>query len=169
MTIKVGDMLPDAKLAESSGWDDATSCPMPPKDVGVAEATKGKKIAIFALPGAYTPTCSAKHVPSYLSNYDALKAKGLDEIWCVATNDGFVMGAWGRDQKGLGKIRFLGDGSGAWTKALGLELDLTARGMGVRSQRYSMLVVDGKVKELNIEGPGKFEVSGGDTILKQLG
>ncbi len=169
MTINVGDTLPDGKLAESAGWDDATSCPMPPKDVGVAESTKGKKIAIFALPGAYTPTCSAKHVPSYLANYDALKAKGLDEIWCVATNDGFVMAAWGRDQKGLGKIRFLGDGSGTWTKALGLELDLTARGMGVRSQRYSMLVVDGKVTALNVEGPGKFEVSGGDTILKQLG
>ena len=168
MTIKVGDTLPDGKLAESAGWDDATSCPMPPKDVGVAESTKGKKIAIFALPGAYTPTCSAKHVPSYLANYDALKAKGLDEIWCVATNDGFVMAAWGRDQKGLGKIRFMGDGSGTWTKALGLELDLTARGMGVRSQRYSMLVVDGKVTALNVEGPGKFEVSGGDTIPKQL-
>jgi len=169
MTIKIGDKVPDGKLSESAGWDDASSCPMPPKEVGVAEATKGKKIAIFALPGAYTPTCSAKHVPSYLANLDALKAKGVDEVWCVATNDGFVMGAWGRDQKALGKIRFMGDGSCLWTKALGLELDLTARGMGVRSQRYSMLVEDGTVKQLNIEGPGKFEVSGGDTMLKQLG
>jgi peroxiredoxin len=169
MTIKVGDKLPDAKLAESAGWDDATSCPMPPKEVSVAEATKGKKIAIFAIPGAYTPTCSAKHVPSYLQNLDALKKKGVDEVWCVATNDGFVMGAWGRDQKALGKIRFMGDGSGVFTKALGLELDLNARGMGTRSQRYSMLVDDGTVKQLNIEGPGKFEVSGGDTMLKQLG
>jgi len=169
MTIKVGDTLPDGKLSESAGWDDATSCPMPPKDVGVAEASKGKTVAIFALPGAYTPTCSAKHVPSYLSNLDALKKKGVDEVWCVATNDGFVMAAWGRDQKALGKIRFLGDGSCLWTKALGLELDLTARGMGMRSQRYSMLVKDGVVKQLNIEGPGKFEVSGGDTLLKQLG
>jgi glutaredoxin/glutathione-dependent peroxiredoxin len=168
MTIKVGDKLPDGKLSESAGWDDATSCPMPPKEVGVAEATRGKRIAIFALPGAYTPTCSAKHVPSYLQNYDALKAKKVDEIWCVATNDGFVMAAWGRDQKGLGKIRFMGDGSCLWTKALGLELDLTARGMGLRSQRYSMLVEDGVVKQLNIEGPGKFEVSGGDTLLKQI-
>ncbi|MSQ53795.1 MAG: peroxiredoxin [Betaproteobacteria bacterium] len=169
MTIKVGDKLPDGKLSESAGWDAATPCPSPPKDVGVAEATKGKRIAIFALPGAYTPTCSAKHVPSYLSNYDALKAKKVDEIWCVATNDGFVMAAWGRDQNGLGKIRFMGDGSGLWTKALGLELDLTARGMGMRSTRYSMLVEDGTVKQLNIEAPGKFEISGGDTILKQLG
>jgi len=169
MTIKVGDKIPGGKLSESPGWDDATSCPMPPKEVDVAEAMAGKRIAVFALPGAYTPTCSAKHVPSYLANYDALKGKGVDEIWCVATNDGFVMGAWGRDQKALGKIRFLGDGSGLWTKALGLELDLTARGMGMRSTRYSMLVENGVVKQLNVEAPGKFEVSGGDTILKQLG
>ena len=152
MTIKVGDRVPAGKLMESTGWNDDTSCPMPPQEVDVEAATKGKKIAVFALPGAYTPTCSAKHVPSYLANLDALKAKGVSEVWCVATNDGFVMGAWGRDQKALGKIRFLGDGSCAWTKALGLELDLTARGMGVRSQRYSMLVDDGVVKQLNVEG-----------------
>ncbi len=168
MTISVGDRIPDGKLTESAGWDDATSCPMPPKDVGVAEALAGKRVAIFALPGAYTPTCSAKHVPSYLQNLDALKAKKVDEVWCVAVNDGFVMAAWGRDQKALGKIRFLGDGSALWTKALGLELDLTARGMGVRSQRYSMFVDNGVVKQLNIEAPGKFEVSGADTMLKQL-
>jgi len=136
--------------------------------VNVADAAKGKKIAIFGLPGAYTPTCSAKHVPSYLSNRDQLMAKGVNEIWCVATNDGFVMAHWGRDQKALGKIRFLGDGSAAWTKALGLELDLNARGMGTRMQRFSMLVDDGVVKQLNVEAPGKFEVSGGDTMLKQL-
>ena len=166
MTIKVGDKLPDGKLSESTGFDAA--CPLPPKDVNVAEAVKGKKIAIFGLPGAYTPTCSAKHVPSYLENLDQLKAKGVNEVWCVATNDGFVMAAWGRDQKATGKIRFMGDGSAVWTKALGLELDLTARGMGVRSQRYSMLVDDGVVKSLNVEGPGKFEVSDADTMLKQL-
>jgi len=166
MTIKVGDTLPDGKLSESIEFDAA--CPMPPKDVTVSEATKGRKIAIFALPGAYTPTCSAKHVPSYLAQLDALKAKGVDEVWCVATNDGFVMAAWGKDQKAIGKIRFLGDGSATWTKALGLELDLTARNMGMRSQRYSMLVDNGVVKSLNIEGPGKFEVSDAETMLKQL-
>ena len=167
MTIKVGDRLPDGKLSESIEFDAA--CPLPPKDVGVAEATKGKKVVIFALPGAFTPTCSAKHVPGYVSGIDKLKAKGVDEVWCVATNDGFVMAAWGRDQKAIGKVRMLGDGSATWTKALGLELDLTARGMGIRSQRYSMLVDDGVVKSLNIEGPGKFEVSDADTMLKQLG
>jgi len=169
MTIKVGDKLPDGKLNETTEFDSATQCAMAPKEVSVAEAAKGKKIAVFGLPGAYTPTCSAKHVPSYLSNLDALKAKGVSEIWCVAANDGFVMAHWGRDQKALGKIRFLGDGSAAWAKALGLDLDLNARGMGTRMQRFSMLVDDGVVKQLNVEAPGKFEVSGGDTLLKQLG
>ena len=167
MTIKVGDRLPEGKLAESIEFDAA--CPMPPKEVNVAETAKGRKIVVFALPGAFTPTCSAKHVPGYVSSIDKLKGKGVDEVWCVATNDGFVMAAWGRDQKAIGKVRMMGDGSGLWTKALGLELDLTARGMGVRSQRYSMLVDDGVVKSLNIEGAGKFEVSDADTMLKQLG
>jgi len=169
MTIKVGDKLPDGKLNETTEFDSATQCAMAPKEVSVAEAAKGKKIAVFGLPGAYTPTCSAKHVPSYLSNLDALKAKGVSEIWCVAANDAFVMAHWGRDQKALGKIRFLGDGSAAWAKALGLDLDLNARGMGTRMQRFSMLVDDGVVKQLNVEAPGKFEVSDADTLLKQLG
>ena len=168
MTIKVGDRVPDGKLSESTEFDSATQCAMAPKEVNVAEAVKGKKIAIFGLPGAYTPTCSAKHVPSYVSNRDQLMAKGVNEIWCIATNDAFVMAHWGRDQKALGKIRFLGDGSAAWTKALGLELDLNARGMGTRMQRFSMLVDDGVVKKLNIEAPGKFEVSGGETMLAQV-
>ena len=169
MTIKVGERVPDGKLSESTEFDSATQCAMAPKEVNVADAVKGKKIAVFGLPGAYTPTCSAKHVPSYVSNRDQLMAKGVNEIWCVATNDAFVMAHWARDQKALGKIRFLGDGSAAWTKALGLELDLNARGMGTRMQRFSMLVDDGVVKKLNIEAPGKFEVSGGDTMLTQLG
>jgi len=168
MTIKVGDRVPDAKLSETTEFDSATQCAMAPKEVNVADAVKGKKIAIFGLPGAYTPTCSAKHVPSYVSNRDQLMAKGVNEIWCVATNDAFVMAHWARDQKALGKIRFLGDGSAAWTKALGLELDLNARGMGTRMQRFSMLVDDGVVKKLNIEAPGKFEVSGGETMLAQV-
>jgi peroxiredoxin len=121
------------------------------------------------LPGAYTPTCSAKHVPGYIENAAKLKAKGVDEIWCVAVNDAFVMGAWGRDQKATGTIRMMADGSGTLTKALGLEFDLTGKGMGVRSQRYSMLVDDGVVKQLNVEQGGKFEVSNAENLVSQLG
>ena len=169
MAIKVGDKLPDGKLMESTEFDSATQCAMAPKEVNVAEALKGKKIAIFGVPGAYTPTCSAKHVPSYVQNAQQLKGKGVNEIWCLATNDAFVMAHWGRDQKALGKIRFLADGSAEWTRKLGLDLDLNARGMGTRMQRFSMLVDNGVVKQVNVEGPGKFEVSDGATMLKQVG
>ena len=133
----------------------------------VAKATAGKTIALFALPGAFTPTCSAQHVPGYVEKFDAFKAAGVDEIWCISVNDAFVMGAWARDQKTAGKVRMLGDGSAAFAQATGLTLDLTSRGMGVRSNRYSMLVKDGKVVALNIEGPGKFEVSDAATLLAQ--
>lgn len=166
MTIKVGDKIPAGGLAETTQFGDA--CPLGPEKVDVIEATKGKKIAIFAVPGAYTPTCSAQHVPGYLNNLAALKDKGVDEVWCVATNDGFVMAAWGQSQDAIGKIRFLGDGSAKWAKALGLELDLTERDMGVRLQRFSMVVDDGTVTHLNIEAPGKFEVSDAETMLNQL-
>jgi peroxiredoxin len=169
MAIKVGDRLPEGKLMETTEFDSATQCAMGPKEVSVAEAAKGKKIAVFGLPGAYTPTCSAKHVPGYLQNLAQLKAKGVSEIWCVAVNDAFVMAHWGKDQKALGKIRFLADGSAQWAKALGLDLDLNARGMGTRMARFSMLVDDGVVKSLNVEAPGKFEVSDAGTMLKQLG
>jgi glutaredoxin/glutathione-dependent peroxiredoxin len=169
MTIQVGDKLPAGTLHESTAFDDANACPLPPVAVEIEALTAGKKVVIFGLPGAYTPTCSAKHVPGYIEHFDALKAKGVDEVVCMAVNDGFVMAAWGREQHATGKLRMLGDGSAAYTKALGLELDLTARGMGVRCQRFSMLVEDGVVKTLNIEAPAKFEVSGADTILKQLG
>jgi len=124
---------------------------------------------LFGLPGAFTPTCSAKHVPGYVENYDRLKAKGVDEIACMSVNDAFVMGAWAKDQHTDDKIRMLGDGSADYTKALGLEFDMTARGLGLRCKRFSMLVEDGVVKVLNIEDGGKFEVSGADTMLKQLG
>ena len=165
--IKVGDRLPEGTLTEFVETETA-GCSLGPNAFKVSELVKGKKIAIFGLPGAYTPTCSAKHVPSYLANYDKLRAKGVDEIWCISVNDAFVMGAWGRDQKATGKIRMMADGSAEFTKKLGLELDLTARGMGVRMNRISMLVDDGVVKQLNIEGPGKFEVSDAETMLKQM-
>ena len=165
--IKVGDRLPEGTLTEFIETETA-GCSLGPNSFKVKDLVKGKKIAIFGLPGAYTPTCSAKHVPSYLENYDKLKAKRVDEIWCISVNDAFVMGAWGRDQKATGKIRMMADGSAEFAKKLGLELDLTARGMGVRMNRISMLVDDGVVKQLNVEGPGKFEVSDAETMLKQL-
>ena len=164
--IKIGDRLPEGTLTEFVETETA-GCSLGPNSFKVSDLVKGKKIAVFGLPGAYTPTCSAKHVPSYLANYDKLKSKGIDEIWCISVNDAFVMGAWGRDQKTAGKVRMMADGSADFTKAAGLVLDLTARGMGVRSQRYSMLVVDGVVKTLNIEGPGRFEVSDAGTLLAQ--
>ena len=164
--IKVGDKLPAVTLMEYSEVE-GNGCSIGPNPVDVAKATEGKTIALFALPGAYTPTCSAKHVPGYVEQCDAFKAAGVDEIWCVSVNDAFVMGAWARDQKTGGKVRMLGDGSADFAKATGLTLDLTARGMGLRSNRYSMLVKDGMVKSLNVEGPGKFEVSDAATLLAQ--
>jgi glutaredoxin/glutathione-dependent peroxiredoxin len=164
--IKVGDTLPAATLMEYVEVE-GNGCSIGPNPVDVAKATAGKTIALFALPGAFTPTCSVKHVPGYVENHDALKAAGVDEIWCVSVNDAFVMGAWAREQKTGTKVRMLGDGSGDFSKATGLTLDLTARGMGLRSNRYSMLVKDGKVVTLNVEGPGKFEVSDAATLLAQ--
>jgi len=164
--IKVGDSIPNTTLMEYSEVE-GEGCSIGPNPVDVAKASAGKTIALFALPGAFTPTCSAKHVPGYVAQYDALKAAGVDEIWCVSVNDAFVMGAWARDQKTDGKVRMLGDGSADFTKATGLTLDLTARGMGLRSNRYSMLIKDGKVAALNVEGPGEFKVSDADTMLAQ--
>src|SRR6187431_2359882 len=164
--IKVGDTLPATTLMEFSEVE-GEGCSIGPNPVDVTKATTGKTIALFALPGAFTPTCSAKHVPGYVENFNAFKAAGVDEIWCVSVNDAFVMGAWARDQKTGGKVRMLADGSADFAKATGLTLDLTGRGMGLRSNRYSMLVKDGKVAALNIEGPGKFEVSDADTLLQQ--
>jgi peroxiredoxin len=164
--LKVGDKLPAGSLQEFIEVE-GNGCSLGPNAFDIEKATAGKTIAVFGLPGAYTPTCSAKHVPGYVEHADALRAAGVDEIWCVSVNDAFVMGAWGRDQKTAGKVRMMADGSADFAKATGLTLDLAARGMGLRSTRYSMLVVDGVVKSLNIEGPGKFEVSDAATLLQQ--
>ena len=164
--LKVGDKLPAGSLQEYVEVE-GNGCSIGPNSFDVEKSTAGKTIAIFALPGAYTPTCSAKHVPGYVEKADELKAAGVDEIWCVSVNDAFVMGAWGRDQKTAGKVRMMADGSAEFAKATGLTLDLTARGMGLRITRCSMLVVDGVVKTLNVEAPGKFEVSDADTLLQQ--
>ena len=166
MTIEIGSRLPDAVLYESTAFGEA--CPLSPEKVSVAEGTRGKKIVIFGLPGAYTPTCSAKHVPGYVEQLSALKAKGVDEVWCVSVNDGFVMAAWGKELGAFGKLRLLGDGSAEFAKKVGLDKDLTAHGMGVRMNRFSMLVEDGVVKRVNVEVPGKFEVSDAITMLGQL-
>jgi glutaredoxin/glutathione-dependent peroxiredoxin len=164
--IHVGDKLPAGNLQEFIDVE-GSGCSLGPNTFDLTQLAAGKKIAIFALPGAFTPTCSAKHVPGYVENAEALKAAGVDEIWCVSVNDAFVMGAWGRDQKTAGKVRMMADGNAAFTTAVGLTLDRTSAGMGLRSQRYSMLVVDGVVKTLNVEASGKFEVSDAETMLRQ--
>lgn len=164
--LKVGDKLPAGTLNEFIEVE-GNGCSLGPNSFDVEKTAAGKKIAIFALPGAFTPTCSAQHVPGYVQQAEAFKAAGVDEIWCVSVNDAFVMGAWGRDQKTAGKVRMMADGSADFAKATGLTFDLNARGMGLRSQRYSMLVVDGVVKSLNVEAPGKFEVSDAATLLAQ--
>ena len=164
--LKVGDKLPAGSLQEFIEIE-GNGCSLGPNTFDIQKATAGKKIAIFALPGAFTPTCSAKHVPGFVEQAAAFKAAGVDEIWCVSVNDAFVMGAWGREQRTGGKVRMMADGSADFARAAGLTLDLTGRGMGLRSTRYSMLVVDGEVKALNIEAPGKFEVSDAGTLLSQ--
>lgn len=164
--IKVGDTLPACKLMEYVEVE-GNGCSIGPNPVELPQALAGKTIALFAVPGAFTPTCSAKHLPGYIEQVEAFKAAGVDEIWCVAVNDAFVMGAWGRDQKAGGKVRMIADGDAAFAKAIGLTLDLNGKGLGLRSNRYSMLVKDGKVVSLNVEGPGKFEVSDAATLLRQ--
>lgn len=164
--IKVGDILPAVTLMEFVEVE-GNGCSLGPNPVDVLKASAGKTIALFAVPGAFTPTCSAKHVPGYVEGFSALKAAGVDEIWCLSVNDAFVMGAWARDQKTDGKVRMLADGDAAFAKAVGLTLDLNGKGLGLRSNRYSMLVKDGKVVSMNVEGPGKFEVSDAATLLLQ--
>ena len=167
MTIQIDDRLPEGTLAEFVETETA-GCTLGPNTFQVADLVKGKTVAIFGLPGAFTPTCSAQHVPGFVQNAEAFKGKGVDEIWCISVNDAFVMGAWGRDQKAGGTVRMMADGNAAFTKALGLDADFSKHGMGTRSQRYSMLVVDGVVKQLNVE-QGGFEVSKAEALLAQLG
>jgi peroxiredoxin (alkyl hydroperoxide reductase subunit C) len=160
MTIKVGDTLPSMKLSTATADG--------PKEVSTEDLFKGKKVVLFAVPGAFTPTCSAKHLPGFLSHAEAILAKGVDTIVCTAVNDPFVMGAWAKDQSVGDKVVMLADGSGAFAKALGLELDLMARGLGVRSQRYALIAEDMKVTHLAVEPPGGFEVSTAEAILAAL-
>ena len=160
MSIKVGDTLPDATFMEMTANG--------PEPRTTADVFDGKTVALFAVPGAYTPTCSARHLPGFVDHLDDLKAKGVDDVVCTAVNDVFVMGAWGKSAGADGKVRMLADGNGAFAKALGLELDASGFGMGQRSQRYSMIVKDGKVAELNVEQGGEFKVSSADYMLGQL-
>ena len=160
MTIAVGDKIPSAKLKTMTAEG--------PKDVSTDDIFAGKKVVMFAVPGAFTPTCSAKHLPGFVEKAAQLKAKGVDTIACLSVNDAFVMGAWGKAQSTDGKVLMLADGSAAFTKQLGLDLDLSGPGMGVRSKRYAMIVDNGVVKKLNVEAPGAFEVSSADAILGAL-
>jgi len=165
--IQTGEARPKATLYEFFD-SEQDGCAIGPNALDVQKLMGGKRLVIFGLPGAFTPTCSAKHVPGYLEHYAAFQAKGIDEIWCVSVNDAFVMGAWGRDQHTSGKVRMMADGSAEFTRLLGLDQDLSARGMGVRSQRYAMVVDDGVVKALFVEAPGKFEVSAAAAVLSTL-
>ena len=158
--IKVGDRIPSSTLMQMKDGG--------PKPVSTDQLFAGKKVALFALPGAFTPTCSAKHLPGFIQHAEELKAKGIDTIACVSVNDAFVMGAWGEQQKAGDKVMMLADGNGDFTRALGLELDATKFGMGKRSQRYSMVVDNGVVKQLNVEAPGAFEVSSADHMMGLL-
>ncbi len=160
MTIKTGDKIPSATLMQMKGGT--------PQPVKTDDFFSGKKVVVFALPGAFTPTCSAKHLPGFVQHADELKAKGVDAIACVSVNDAFVMGAWGEQQKVGEQVAMLADGNGDLTRALGLEMDGSKFGMGKRSQRYAMIVDNGVVKTLDVEEPGAFSVSSAEHVLKQL-
>jgi len=167
MSIAVGDRLPEVRVSEYIDTE-TPSCKIGTNVFQVAELVKGKKIVIFGVPAAFSPTCSDSHLPGYIALADSFKAKGVDEIWCLSVNDAYVMGAWGRAQKVNGVVRMIADGGAAFTKAMGLEFDLTKAGMGMRSQRYSMVVEDGVVTKLNVDAGGKLEVSGAQKLLESL-
>jgi peroxiredoxin len=166
--IKIGDRLPAGTLTECAEFDPANGCPINPTVLSVGDLAKGKKIVIFGVPGAFTPTCSLKHLPGYVEEYGALKAKGVKEVWCMAVNDAYVMAAWGREQRAGGKVRMMADGSAEYARKLGLDRDLTPNGMGVRCYRFAMIVDDGVVQYLGVEASGKFEVSNVEAVLEKL-
>ncbi|WP_417317073.1 peroxiredoxin [Emcibacter sp.] len=160
MTVSTGDKMPEGTLVEMTADG--------PAPRSTADLFNGRKVVLFSVPGAFTPTCSAKHLPGFVEHADELKAKGVDEVVCLAVNDAFVMGAWGKSQGADGKVTLLADGNADYTKALGLEMDATGFGMGTRGKRFAMIVEDGVLKELNIEGPGEFRVSSAEHVLTQL-
>jgi peroxiredoxin len=160
MTIKVGDKMPKGQFMRMGAKG--------PEPLSTDDLFGGKKVVLFSVPGAFTPTCSAKHLPGFVQNAEQLKAKGVDTIACMAVNDVFVMNAWGESSKAGGKVTMLADGNGEYARALGLEMDASKFGMGSRSKRFSMIVEDGTVKQLNVEAPGEFNVSSAETALKQL-
>ncbi len=160
MAIKVGDRIPSAKMKHMTKDG--------PKDITTDDLFKGKKVAVFGLPGAFTRTCSGQHLPGFVQNAGTIKAKGVDTIACLSVNDAFVMDAWGKSQNVGDKVLMLADGNAEFTKAIGLEIDRRDVGFGLRSQRYSMLVEDGVVKKLNLEKPGAFDISNAETLLGQL-
>ena len=168
MTISIGDRLPAGQLTECTEFDAATTCPTNPQTLDVIEQSQGKKIIIFGVPGAFTPLCSAQHLPGYIKYAEQLKVKGADEIWCLSVNDAFVMAAWGKEQNATGKVRMMADGSAIYTQALGLDRDLTKGGMGIRCFRFAMLVDNGEVTYLGVEGSGEFGVSKAETLLELL-
>ena len=168
MTIQVGDSLPEGSLIECAEFDPATGCPVNPQTHDVRSLIMDKKIVIFGLPGAFTPTCSLKHLPGYIEHYADLKQKSVDDVWCLSVNDHFVMAAWGREQHAGGKVRMMADGSAAYVTRLGLQRDLSANGMGIRSQRFAMIVDHGVVRYLGVEGSGQFGVSSVEAVLAEL-
>ncbi len=168
MSLRTGASLPDGVLRESSAIDTQSGCPLKPETIQVTEALANKKIILFGVPGAYTPTCSAQHLPGYVDHYDAFRALGVDEIWCLSVNDAFVMASWGRERNALGKIRMMADGSATYVGQLGLTQDLTDKGLGIRGQRFAMIVERGIVTWLAIEPPGQFEASKAESVLAAL-
>jgi len=165
--ITVGQALPQVTLYEYHETE-SEGCPIGPSPVELSKAAAGKTVVVFALPGAFTPTCSAQHLPGYIRLAEAFRAKGVDEIWCTSVNDAFVMHAWGKSSTVGGAVRMLADGSADFAKALGLTLDLTAKGMGLRSQRFALVIKDGTVADVQVEAPGKFEVSSAENMLARL-
>jgi len=168
MTIQVNEVLPSGQLIECEEFDPANGCPINPKTIDPANEAKDKCIVIFVVPGAFTPTCSLKHLPGFVSHFNDLKGKGVDEIWCLSVNDHFVMAAWGREQNAIGKVRMMADGSAEYSRKLGLDRDLTPNGMGIRCRRFAMIVQNGTVTYLGIEESGKFEVSSAEAILAKV-